>query len=165
MDLFMLEKIHNPFVNIPAYNCFVCSPANTKGLRLEFYKDSDSVVSFYTAPDFHSGMPHLMHGGISAVMMDEIMFWAIFVFEKKICFTTHIALKYKKVTPIGEKITIRGRVKENKRRFYSAVGEIVNEKGEAFCTGEGTYFAADSHTVKQAFGVEDFSSELKQYLD
>ncbi len=159
----MLEKIENPFIEFPNYNCFACSPFNEMGLKLEFYKNHTQVISFYNAPEHHSGLPKVMHGGLTGVLMDELMFWAIFVFYEKIAFTTKIEVNYKKYIPTNEKITITGRVKENKKRIFKANADIKNEQGEILADSNGTYFLADLQTVQKTFGVDYIPDDFIRY--
>lgn len=160
-----MEKIENPFINFPNYNCFACSPANPWGLKLDFYKDTDSVVSYFHPAENYSGLPKVMHGGIAGVLMDELMFWAIFVFLEKIAFTTSIEVKYKKYIPTDERIIIRGKIVENKRRFFRTIGEICNNGGELLAQAEGVYFAANLSTLQKSFGLDYFPDAFIKYCE
>lgn len=158
-----MEKIENPFIDFPNYNCFVCSPANKIGLKLDFYKDENCVYSFFTPKDCHSGLPEVMHGGLASVLLDELMFWAVFIFYEKISFTTSLSVNYKKYIPVNGKIKITGKVTENKKRFFKTSAVIKNNGNEVLCTSEGIYFCSDLKIMEKSFGVDNFPEKFKKY--
>mgnify|MGYP003772193053 CR=1 FL=1 len=159
----MLEKIENPFLDFPNYRCFACSPENPIGFRLNFYKSKEQIISYYTPEDNYSGLPKVMHGGLACVLLDEIMFWAIFIFHNKITFTTNINLKYKKYIPTNEKITLKGKVSEAKKKLFKACGELCDENDETLCSSEGIYFSADISTLEKVFKSGSFPEKFKKY--
>ncbi len=159
----MLEKISNPFIDFPNYNCFACSPFNKIGFKLDFYKDENQVISYYKPSDNYSGLPKVMHGGLAGVLLDELMFWAIFIFCKKIAFTTKMNVNYKKYIPTDKKITISARVIENKKRLFKAEGDIKNESGDVLAVSDGIYFLADLSTLEKTFGVDYMPKHFIHY--
>lgn len=59
-------------------NCFVCEPRNTDGLGIAFQLDDDqsTVSAGFTLDHRYSGVPTLLHGGVSLAILDEAMAWA-----------------------------------------------------------------------------------------
>ena len=53
--------------------CFGCGPANPSGLKLRFYETDDGVESEYVVPSDLDGAPGIVHGGIQATLLDEVM--------------------------------------------------------------------------------------------
>src|SRR6266511_3056675 len=59
-------------------SCFVCEPANDRGMQVPFSHDTDRGVvfaDFTLGPEF-SGAPTYVHGGATLALMDEGMSWA-----------------------------------------------------------------------------------------
>jgi acyl-coenzyme A thioesterase PaaI-like protein len=159
-----LTKIENPFLEFPNYNCFACSPLNKSGLKLEFYKDSEYVYTFYTPDANTSGLPGVMHGGIAGVLADEIMFWAIFIFCEKIAFTTKIEVSYKKYIPIDKTIGVKGRVLADKKRIFKTSAEIFDNENIILASSDATYFASKLSTMQEAFNSGAFPNSFKKYF-
>jgi acyl-coenzyme A thioesterase PaaI-like protein len=62
-------------VNDEEWNrCFGCSPHNQRSLQLRFKQNHDGTVECrFEAGDHLVGPPGAMHGGIQAVLLDEVM--------------------------------------------------------------------------------------------
>ncbi|SUZ64138.1 uncharacterized protein METZ01_LOCUS16992 [marine metagenome] len=55
-------------------HCFGCSPSNDKGLRLEFFRHDDGTIETrHQTAGHHCGFDNVIHGGIQAVILDEVM--------------------------------------------------------------------------------------------
>ena len=72
-----MKKIINPWKGLEGYNCFGCASNNEAGLKMEFYEDGDEVVSIWKPRPEYQGWIDTLHGGIQAVLMDEICAWVI----------------------------------------------------------------------------------------
>lgn len=60
------------------YNCFGCAPNNEAGVKMEFYEDGDEVISIWKPQPQFQGWIDTLHGGIQAVLLDEICAWGWF---------------------------------------------------------------------------------------
>lgn len=89
-----MKKIINPWKGLEGYNCFGCASNNEAGLKMEFYEDGDEVVSIWKPRSEYQGWIDTLHGGIQAVLMDEICAWVIL---RKLQ-TTGVTSKMKLVT-------------------------------------------------------------------
>ena len=72
-----MKKLTNPWCEIPGYFCFGCAPDNKAGVRMSFYSDGDDVVSVWKPEQQFQGWLDTLHGGIQAVMLDEICAWVV----------------------------------------------------------------------------------------
>lgn len=61
------------------YNCFGCAPNNEAGVKMEFYEDGDEVISIWKPQPQFQGWIDTLHGGIQAVLLDEICAWVVCV--------------------------------------------------------------------------------------
>ena len=54
--------------------CFGCSASNEKGLRLAFFKYEDGTIETrHRTAQHHCGFDTVIHGGIQAAILDEVM--------------------------------------------------------------------------------------------
>ena len=67
-----MKKIINPWKGMEGYNCFGCAPNNEAGVKMEFYEDNDEVISIWRPRPEYQGWIDTLHGGIQAVLLDEI---------------------------------------------------------------------------------------------
>lgn len=72
-----MKKIINPWLHKEGYYCFGCAPNNEAGVKMEFYEDDDDVVSIWKPEAKYQGWINTLHGGIQAVLLDEICAWVI----------------------------------------------------------------------------------------
>ena len=72
-----MKKIINPWKGLEGYNCFGCAPNNEVGVRMEFYEDSEEIVSIWKPRPEYQGWIDTLHGGIQAVLLDEICAWVV----------------------------------------------------------------------------------------
>ena len=72
-----MKQLNNPWINIPGYNCFACAPSNPIGLKMKFFLDGEDVVSIFPLQKNYQGWIDTLHGGIQAVLLDEICAWVI----------------------------------------------------------------------------------------
>ena len=89
-----MKKIINPWKGLEGYNCFGCAPNNEAGVRMEFYEDGDEIVSIWKPRPEYQGWIDTLHGGIQAVLLDEICAWVVL---RKLQ-TTGVTSKMKLVT-------------------------------------------------------------------
>jgi acyl-coenzyme A thioesterase PaaI-like protein len=108
--------------------CFACGRKNPIGLKLEFYFDNEEYVTVFTPKEEHQGYPGIMHGGITATILDEIT--ARYVWAKGIvAFTASLNVRYRKGIPIGKPVTFKSRLVKKRGRLYELAAEAVLEDG------------------------------------
>ena len=73
-----MKRIINPWTQTPGYNCFGCSPDNPIGTRMRFFEDGDDIVSIWRPTQNHQSWLNTLHGGIQAVLLDEVCGWVVF---------------------------------------------------------------------------------------
>lgn len=53
--------------------CFGCGQANPIGLRLQYRHEGETLVTEFVPKDVHQGWPDIVHGGIIATLLYEVM--------------------------------------------------------------------------------------------
>jgi acyl-coenzyme A thioesterase PaaI-like protein len=85
--------------------CFACGPLNPIGLRMEVsYRENKAICRLVLKREFQ-GWKNIVHGGVVATILDEIM--------------AHAVMHY-----VGKEIQAEGHVVQEKSRGVVARGEI-----------------------------------------
>lgn len=127
--------------------CFVCGMQNNMGLKGQFYETEISeVIGLYTPGEEHQGFPGLLHGGISAAILDETLGRAIIaVYGQGVrAFTAELTTRYIKPVPLGIDLRITGRLISKKDRVIECSGEIYLPDGQAAVSATGKYIEVSS---------------------
>ncbi|MDK1027832.1 MAG: PaaI family thioesterase [Anaerolineae bacterium] len=105
-------------------DCFICGLENPVGLRLKIYITEPGVIqATYTAPDHFQGYPGILHGGITAALLDEMSGRAHMddPSDTRFMFSARIEVKYRRTVPLGIPLTIIGKA-----------GKSVGKKADAW---------------------------------
>jgi uncharacterized protein (TIGR00369 family) len=134
--------------------CFVCGDKNEIGLQVKFYADETHAVGEYVAQEQFQGYHGILHGGITASLLDEIMIKAVYALDV-VAVTAEMTVRYKKPVYTGERLTLTGKVVEKRGRFFSTTGEARRADGEIVATATGKYLQVSG----------EFRAELEKSLD
>lgn len=117
----------------PEDRCFGCGHGNPHGLRLRFRRTGPGAVEApYTAPEFMAGAPGVIHGGVQAAVLDEVLGIAatLDAGEELDVVTVDFRLRYHRPAPTGRPLLARGRLLRTEGRDYFLEGELVDERGD-----------------------------------
>lgn len=116
--------------------CFGCGAANEQGLMLQFSRFADGLIEtrHKTAPH-HCGLDTVVHGGIQATVLDEVMGVAAQLSLPEgasdlACVTAEMHLSYKRPVPMADQVIARARVDRIDGRDMYVTGGIVAEDGQ-----------------------------------
>ena len=102
--------------------------------------EGDEVVGIFTPHEMHQGYPGKLHGGISASILDEMVFRAFQVKDESIwCVTVDLQIKYRRPLPLGQELKAVGRVTKESRLLYEGTAEIYTPDGEVAVSAWGKY--------------------------
>ena len=114
-------------------HCFACGVHNPIGLQLHFYQTApDEVTAEYTVPEKYQGYPGIVHGGVTAAILDEAVGRAHMGTDpatSNFMYTAELKVKYKKKVPIGEPLKIVGRQGKRWRWTAESTAEIYDAQG------------------------------------
>jgi len=89
----MKKDVVNPFD--PEKNpCFGCGPQNPVGLKLHFVETEDEVLTRWDPVDYFQGYHNVLHGGITATLLDEVAAWFVQVKLGTAGVTSELRVKY-----------------------------------------------------------------------
>ncbi|MEW5701867.1 MAG: PaaI family thioesterase [Candidatus Zixiibacteriota bacterium] len=127
--------------------CFVCGDGNRDGLHIRFFVDGDQAVAAYTPEAKYQGFQGILHGGLTATLLDEIMAKAV-LSRQRWAMTVEMNVRYKKAIPIGESLRLVGRVTREVGRLLETAAEIVGPDGQVYASATGKYLEAAAKVGK-----------------
>ena len=127
--------------------CFACGLANPIGLHVDgFVQQGGDVMARFPARADLQGVIGVLHGGIAATALDEILVWAGIIQEKVLTVTAKLDLRYRlPVTNLDGPVELRARVDERRGRRLNISGELDAGDGKVSVSASGLYLV--SHTV------------------
>jgi uncharacterized protein (TIGR00369 family) len=119
--------------------CFVCGVENPIGLRQSFYEDDEGrVVVRFRPRQEHQGYPGVLHGGIAAALLDEVL-GRVIVGKGVWMVTARMEIRYKEMIPLDQTLTIVGETVRETRRLVEAKGELRLADGTVAATAQASY--------------------------
>jgi len=115
------------------HSCFVCGESNPHGLKMRFHAEGRVVTAMFRPCAEHVGFKGVVHGGLTATVLDEIMVWACVVATRKFAFCAELKVRYLRPLAPGEEVTVtselvadhKGRILEAKAAMHNAAGKIL----------------------------------------
>lgn len=136
-----MRKLQNPWVHLPGYNCFGCSPSNEQGVHMEFYENGDEVVSFWKPQQQFQGWHNTLHGGVQAVLLDEICAWAVVRMLNVAGVTSKMETRYRKpVSTVDGFLVLRAHIVQQRRSIVEISATLHNADGELCTEATCTFF-------------------------
>lgn len=123
-------------------DCFVCGDQNKSGLQARFFELEDgSVVSEFVAGERFQGYRNILHGGVLAAMLDEVMIKAVLA-KGIFAVTAEISMRFRKPVMTGQKVKVEGKITEANRRITRTIGHAFAEDGSELASATATYVEA-----------------------
>ncbi|MDE0845575.1 MAG: PaaI family thioesterase [Actinomycetota bacterium] len=115
--------------------CFGCGAQNQQGLRLKFSQYLDGTIETKHSVAFHHcGLETVVHGGIQATILDEVMGVAAQTSIQSsssdaACVTAEMHLTYRRPVPMSLEVVARAKVLEIEGRDIHVSGAIYGVDG------------------------------------
>ena len=110
--------------------CFGCGEKNPVGLHLTYRFEGDALVTDFTPGGTHEGWPGIVHGGIIATLLYEVM--ENFAFRKGIItMMREMDIQFRSPAQIGKRITAVARLEMSTDTEMSITGILVQNKAIA----------------------------------
>ncbi|HLC01548.1 MAG TPA: PaaI family thioesterase, partial [Anaerolineales bacterium] len=121
-------------------HCFVCGLESSVGLKLTFYDAGpDQAEAAYTVPEEYQGYPGVVHGGVVAAMLDEVIGRAAMSGDPNhFTLTARLALRYRKPIPVAVRLQLVGSIERKKGRLTTGRGELRLPDGTIAAEAEAT---------------------------
>jgi acyl-coenzyme A thioesterase PaaI-like protein len=126
--------------------CFVSGPWNPMGIAMEVHREGDQAVADVELGAAFEGAPGRSHGGIVAALFDDVLGYLLTLHAVP-GFTGELTVRYLAPTPIGQPLSLRGRIVGREGRKLYAVGEAVAD-GVVVATATATFVAVRSEQLR-----------------
>lgn len=144
-------------------SCFVCGESNPLGLHLRFRSDGRVVETRFTPKSEHAGFKGVVHGGIIATVLDEIMVWAGAVQTRRFGFCAEMNVRFLHPLSPGEEILVRAELVLNRRdRIYETKAAMTAPSGRLVAEATGKYVPVK--TAELTAMVADFVGDAAWLL-
>lgn len=123
--------------------CFGCGKDNPIGLKLDFDFDGEVYSTRYTPAKTHQGWANRTHGGMLALVLDEILSRVVLVQHGLDWVTVELTTRLIKPAPVERPVVVRGKIETVRGRLITATGEVVDEEtGLILATGHAKLMRA-----------------------
>ena len=129
----------------PENRCFGCGGANDAGMKLTFEQDMEGrrIVGKFRLGERYQGGPGFLHGGITAVLLDEAL-GKVCRFRALRAVTAELTVEYLRPIRVQEEIVVEGREDRLEGRNLFLVGEIRDASGRVLARGRGRFVVIDA---------------------
>jgi acyl-coenzyme A thioesterase PaaI-like protein len=112
--------------------CFVCGRKNPSGLYMSFFDNGENeVFSEYAVSEVYQGYPGIVHGGVVAAMLDEVVARVSMIGDPHhFMMSVKMEVKYRYPVPTETPLYLIGKVVRMRGRLGKAVGEILLPDGK-----------------------------------
>ena len=142
------------------YNCIGCSPDNPFGLHLHFYEDGDDIVSKWKPSGNYQGWLNTLHGGIQALLLDEVCGWVITRKLQTAGVTSKMETRYKRpVSTLDTELTVRAHIREQRRNIVVIDATLADSTGTICTEATCTYYAFSKEKAQSDMHFTDCRTE------
>lgn len=120
--------------------CFACGPANRRGLHLDIRNDGVETYVEFTADESWQGFGGVVHGGLVATVLDEVMAWELYGYDD-FAVTGRMELTYRKLVPVGQPLRASAKLIQNRGRAKKVHGELRGPDNELLATADSLFVA------------------------
>ncbi len=138
--------------------CFLCGSHNPHGIPLHFSKEGEDTVIRGTVPWYFQGFQGVVHGGIVASLLDEVMSHSVKK-EGEHAVTGSLEVRYTRPCCTDLEVEVRGRVTRRSGRALETESTIT-QGGEVIARGKAVFVRTKRHSTSPVSqGRESFSEE------
>jgi len=116
--------------------CFACGRENPIGLKLIFREEGTVYAATFVAEAAHQGYQGIVHGGIIATLLDEIMARLVWARYGRAA-TAKLDIRYRQPAPTGTPLEVRGWITAERRggRAMETAGDLRLSDGTLLAAG------------------------------
>lgn len=125
--------------------CFACGRKNPIGLRLEFALEGEEGVSELEIKAEYQGWAGLVHGGILATALDEVMA-RLLIAQGHQAITAKLEVRFRKPVKVGEKLRLRARLLQRRGRLIETDAQAFTADGSLAAEAKAASLCLTSET-------------------
>jgi acyl-coenzyme A thioesterase PaaI-like protein len=148
-------------------SCFVCGEANPHGLQARSFKVGDRIELPFVARRELAGWNGVIHGGLVATVLDEVMTWAAIVDSRRPCFAAEFGVRLQKPLPPLTRCVAVATLVANRRRVLDTQAWLEDEDGLVYARATGRYVpvpSGRSHHLRHDFVIGDGCYDIADAL-
>jgi acyl-coenzyme A thioesterase PaaI-like protein len=123
--------------------CFGCGVNNPMGLKLKFTKDGETLRTEFTPDKMHQGWPGLLHGGILATVLDEVMSNVAYA-TGQTCLTASMEVRQRKPIKIDETLVLTGWITRKRSKIIETAARACLKDGTVVADCSAKQFIAEN---------------------
>ena len=117
--------------------CFVCGKRNGDGLQLDFELVGEGGIrTEFTPPKRYQGWKDIVHGGIIATILDEVMVNAAYL-RKIVAVSAKLEIKLRKPAAVGDRLIFHGRIVRQGAKTLNVKAWAEQENGDVVAEATG----------------------------
>jgi uncharacterized protein (TIGR00369 family) len=150
---------------IPNYwkgKCFGCSSVNSYGLGLRFYLSENGCYTKCSIPDYLCGIDGVVHGGILALLLDEVSQWTMIARLGKMGLTREISVRYLKPVPTNTEIVVEAKIETQNEKDTVLHATVRSKDNELLAEGESRWMMATPSMIAKISKVDELL--IKEFL-
>jgi uncharacterized protein (TIGR00369 family) len=132
--------------------CFVCGEDNGAGLHTRFYVEDGLVKADLFAEPRHCGYRDIVHGGITAALLDECMGWAAARAIGRMCLTGELTVRYLKRVPCRQRLIACTEITKKTKWIVDVSATLTDEDGVCYAKAKGRFLPL---SVEETLAVDD----------
>ena len=107
--------------------CFACGRQNPFGLQLQFSSGGEGVQATFKPGPHLQGFAGLLHGGIAATVLDDVMNNLVTRTRGVLAMTGSLEVRYRKPVPITGTLICRAYITRERGAMYYAEAVLIAE--------------------------------------
>lgn len=133
----------------------MCGTENPGGLHVAPQKDGKRVWARFTPGEVHRGFSKVVHGGITASLLDEVVGVAAGQSTGGKCATVELTITYQRPVQVGVEVLVEGWPVRRSGRFVFGAGRVIDPAGRILATARGRFLPLDEARVARFVGEGD----------
>ena len=147
---------------LPTYEgCFFCG-RDSDGLHLKIELGESLCSCDFVIDDRFQGFRGVPHGGIVSGILDEIMWWTIFMETGAICVTWKMDVEFRKTILCGKAYRAVASYRGASRGNHLVSGSIEDDSGKVCTRANGVFREAKGAKKDDFFRDLDFSNGSRE---
>jgi acyl-coenzyme A thioesterase PaaI-like protein len=120
-------------------SCFVCGQENPRGLKARSFRIGDRVEMPFVASRELAGWAAVIHGGLVATVLDEVMTWAALIASRRACFAAEFTVRLRRPLAPETSCVAVGRLAAARRRVFDTEAWLRDEAETVYASAAGRY--------------------------
>lgn len=111
--------------------------------------DGERVHTHFVPGPEHVGFKQVIHGGILATLLDEVMAWACIAVTRDLAYCAEFTVRFVEPAKPGDELTATAWLTANRRRMFETAAEVKNSQGKVIATATGKYLPIKGDIVAE----------------